>query len=577
MRDEEFTKLSRASNNSPRGIWSDGAVMYVADESDDKVYSYNMPDAIDARLASLALSGVEIGEFESGKRAYEGVFEDDATETTVVAEAAQPGATVDIDPSDADEDAEGHQVALAGVGEITVTVTSEDGSRMRVYRVRLAEPAPAADCLRGAVTVGFSLVAYEGGSVEELEACAQSRHVTALHALHDGEYVPYILGVSGFVNLPFRELFPAGLPALTPLIVKSEGPPSEAPAASEVTEPWPDCLRGAIATGFSLVLYEGGSIEELASCAASRDVSAVYALRDGEYVPYILGAPAFVNASFGELFPDGLAAATPLIVKSEGRSNGDPQGPAEMGRQPPWRVTRSRRHWVGRFHPPCHDSQGRRAGAGSDRARGLGRIAHRRAHGRGGRPERAAGGGPAPAGMDGGEGSLALSGASRVVVAAGDGSKHVPGDFFSVVLGGLTDPEAAGLSEAQQSAARLALADSLNATAYHTSARRTLNQVAAKIRDDIQELAGLNLPVVTASASVSPQAGDVVLDVLDASDAGIGAEGYELEIGERVTIHANSTSGVFYGSRTLLQVLALTGDRTAPRARRGTIRHWGSA
>ena len=61
VRDEEFgasRELSKASNNSPRGIWSDGDVMYVADESDDKVYSYNMPDAIDARLASLSLSGV---------------------------------------------------------------------------------------------------------------------------------------------------------------------------------------------------------------------------------------------------------------------------------------------------------------------------------------------------------------------------------------------------------------------------------------------------------------------------------------------------------------------------------------
>ena len=35
----------------PRGIWSDGDVMYVAVESDGKVYTYNMPDAIDARLA----------------------------------------------------------------------------------------------------------------------------------------------------------------------------------------------------------------------------------------------------------------------------------------------------------------------------------------------------------------------------------------------------------------------------------------------------------------------------------------------------------------------------------------------
>ena len=67
VRDEEFggsNELPKASNNSPRGIWSDGDVMYVADESDDRVYTYNMPDAIDARLASLSLSGVDIGGFD---------------------------------------------------------------------------------------------------------------------------------------------------------------------------------------------------------------------------------------------------------------------------------------------------------------------------------------------------------------------------------------------------------------------------------------------------------------------------------------------------------------------------------
>ena len=85
VRDEEFTELSKASNNSPRGIWSDGDVMYVADESDDRVYSYNMPDAIDARLASLTLSGVDIGEFDPGRTEYEAVVEDGVTETTVEA------------------------------------------------------------------------------------------------------------------------------------------------------------------------------------------------------------------------------------------------------------------------------------------------------------------------------------------------------------------------------------------------------------------------------------------------------------------------------------------------------------
>ena len=102
--DEEFTELSKASNNSPRGIWSDGDVMYVADESDDRVYSYNMPDAIDARLASLTLSGVDIGEFDPGRPEYEAVVADGVTETTVEAEAMQRRTDVDIDPPDADGD-----------------------------------------------------------------------------------------------------------------------------------------------------------------------------------------------------------------------------------------------------------------------------------------------------------------------------------------------------------------------------------------------------------------------------------------------------------------------------------------
>ena len=73
MSDEDSGELGHVGNYSPRGIWSDGAVMYVADENDDKVYSYTMPDAIDARVASLTLEGVEIGEFSPAQREYEGV------------------------------------------------------------------------------------------------------------------------------------------------------------------------------------------------------------------------------------------------------------------------------------------------------------------------------------------------------------------------------------------------------------------------------------------------------------------------------------------------------------------------
>ncbi len=124
-------------NNSPRGLWSDGAVMYVADASDDKVYTYNMPDAIDARLASLSLSDLDIGEFASPRTRYDAIAAYGVTETTVEATTVQPEATVAIAPDDAGGDPEnGHQAALAhGAGEVAITVTSADGSRERVYRV----------------------------------------------------------------------------------------------------------------------------------------------------------------------------------------------------------------------------------------------------------------------------------------------------------------------------------------------------------------------------------------------------------------------------------------------------------
>ena len=355
--------LSRASNNSPRGIWSDGDVMYVADESDDKVYTYNMPDSIDARLASLTLSGVDIGEFSPNHEEYEGAADEGVDRDDGHRRGAAAPHDVDIDPPDIDEAAEGYQVALEDLTEITVTVTSADGSRKKTYRVRLgpeevagpapeeaaeprpggsgrtrpgapapevvAEPAPevvagpAPDCLRGDVAVGFSLAVYAGGSVGDLVACAGGRNVTALYALDGGEYVSYTLGAPEFVNEDFRALFADGVPALTPLTVKSDGPPSADPAPDGgVAQPWAACLQGEIAVGFNLVVYEGGSVGDLVACAEGAGLAALYVLNDGVWVSYTLGAPEFVNAAFRELFTEGLPIATPLVVKSGGPPGG---------------------------------------------------------------------------------------------------------------------------------------------------------------------------------------------------------------------------------------------------------------
>ena len=224
---EDFGELilAQASNNSPRGIWSDGGVMYVADEHDGRVYSYNMPDAIDARLASLTLSGIDIGEFSPITREYAAVAPTGVTVTTVDPHAVQPGTSVDIAPRDADARVSGHQVAIADGVEVTVTVTSTDGSRKGVYRVRIAL-GPVAPCLRGTVDVGVSLLTYAGGSVEELVSCAEDRQVKAFYATRNGAFVSYILGAPDFVNRDFRELYADGVPINTPLLAKSEGPAS---------------------------------------------------------------------------------------------------------------------------------------------------------------------------------------------------------------------------------------------------------------------------------------------------------------------------------------------------------------
>jgi len=227
VEDEEFGELSlsQASNNSPRGVWSDGGVIYVADRSDGHVYSYNMPDAIDARLASLTLTRIDIGEFSPTRTEYAAVAPLGITETTVDPHAEQPGADVDITPDDTAARRSGHQVAIGEGVEVTVTVTSIDGSRKRVYRVSI-DPAAATSCLRGAVAVGSSLLTYAGGSVDELASCAEGRHIKALWTTRNGAWVSYILGAPDFVNRAFRELYPDGVPADTPLLAISEGPAS---------------------------------------------------------------------------------------------------------------------------------------------------------------------------------------------------------------------------------------------------------------------------------------------------------------------------------------------------------------
>ena len=65
------------------------------------------------------------------------------------------------------------------------------------------------------------------------------------------------------------------------------------------------------------MVYEGGSVGDLDACAEGVGLAALYVLDDGVWVSYIVGAPEFVNATFRELFTDGVPVATPLVGKRD--------------------------------------------------------------------------------------------------------------------------------------------------------------------------------------------------------------------------------------------------------------------
>ena len=181
-----FRSLLKAGNGEARGIWSDGETLWVADAEDGDVNSYNLPDAVQAYLGSLSLSGLELGEFSPLRYAYEAALPSGVTETTVEAAATQEGATVVVEPTDADPETEGRQVSLAGLSELAVTVTSADGSRRRVYRVALSRAqvnrAPEA---RDIPALGLTA----GGEVGELR-------LADYFSDPDGDPLSYTVGAS---------------------------------------------------------------------------------------------------------------------------------------------------------------------------------------------------------------------------------------------------------------------------------------------------------------------------------------------------------------------------------------------
>ena len=84
----------------------------------------------------------------------------------------------------------------------------------------------------------------------------------------------------------------------------------------------------------------------------------------------------------------------------------------------------------------------------------------------------------------------------------------------------------------------------------NTANRTTLQKVAAILKREIEQQTGFNLAIVTGR----PEKGDIFL-TLNEQDKSIGEEGYYFKVDQYITISAFQYQGLFWGTRTLLQLL----------------------
>ena len=120
--------------------------------TDTQTYTITITRDADASLSSLELTGATLG-FDAATLSYDVDFVAAADHATITAEANDSGATVEITPTDADENTEGHQIAItsSGTTAATVTVTASD-TTTQTYQLNITDTR-----LRGLGIDGYNI------------------------------------------------------------------------------------------------------------------------------------------------------------------------------------------------------------------------------------------------------------------------------------------------------------------------------------------------------------------------------------------------------------------------------------
>ena len=99
------------------------------------------PPSDDARLSTLALSGIDIGNFDPATTDYTASVGNDVEQTKVTATTKDGGATYIVKLAGV-EDADGTVALAVGANAVSVEVTAEDGQTTRTYTVTVTRAGP---------------------------------------------------------------------------------------------------------------------------------------------------------------------------------------------------------------------------------------------------------------------------------------------------------------------------------------------------------------------------------------------------------------------------------------------------
>ena len=109
----DYNTLAGADNRHPRAITATTTTMFVLDDGNVKVYSYNHPRSPNTSLSGITVDGNSIPSFFPAGNSFEHGVAHDTPQVTIAATALHPQASVAITPTDADTVTDGHQVTLS--------------------------------------------------------------------------------------------------------------------------------------------------------------------------------------------------------------------------------------------------------------------------------------------------------------------------------------------------------------------------------------------------------------------------------------------------------------------------------